>query len=70
MKLSEQRAIAVREYLINKGVPASMLTTQGFGPNKPTSTNATLEGRRRNRRVEFVISYEETTRTEVNDRVE
>ena len=70
MKLSEQRAVAVREYLIKKGVPASMLTTQGFGPNKPISTNATLEGRRRNRRVEFVISYEETTRTEVNNRVE
>ena len=70
MKLSNQRAEAVRNYLIKRGVPAAMLTTQGFGPNKPVSSNATLEGRKRNRRVEFDITYEEVTRESVNDRVE
>jgi len=70
MKLSNQRAEAVRNYLIKRGVPASMLTTKGFGPNKPIGDNATLEGRKRNRRVEFDITYEEVTRESVNDRVE
>lgn len=70
MKLSNQRAEAVRNYLIKRGVPASMLTTKGFGPNNPIGDNATLEGRKRNRRVEFDITYEEVTRESVNDRVE
>ena len=38
-------------YLISKGVPASMLTAKGYGPKFPIDTNATAEGRANNRRV-------------------
>ena len=51
MKLSQQRAEAVMNYLISKGVPASMMTAKGYGPKFPIDTNATAEGRANNRRV-------------------
>jgi len=51
MKLSQQRAEAVMNYLISKGVPASMLTAKGYGPKFPIDTNATADGRANNRRV-------------------
>ncbi len=50
-KLSQQRAEAVMNYLISKGVPASMLTAKGYGPKFPIDTNKTAEGRANNRRV-------------------
>ena len=50
-KLSQQRAEAVMNYLISKGVPASMLTAKGYGPKFPIDTNATAAGRANNRRV-------------------
>jgi|WetSurMetagenome_2_1015567.scaffolds.fasta_scaffold238256_2 OOP family OmpA-OmpF porin len=50
-KLSQQRAEAVMNYLIGKGVPASMLTAKGYGPKFPIDTNKTAEGRANNRRV-------------------
>jgi outer membrane protein OmpA-like peptidoglycan-associated protein len=53
MQLSEQRANAVRDYLIQQGVPAAMLTAKGYGDTKPVATNSTEEGRFRNRRIEF-----------------
>jgi outer membrane protein OmpA-like peptidoglycan-associated protein len=51
MKLSQQRAEAVMNYLISKGVPAASLTAKGYGPKFPIDTNATAEGRANNRRV-------------------
>lgn len=51
MKLSQQRAEAVMNYLISKGVPASSMTAKGYGPQFPIDTNATPEGRANNRRV-------------------
>ena len=51
MKLSQARAQAVLDYLVGKGVPASMLTAKGYGPQFPIDTNATAEGRANNRRV-------------------
>ncbi|HWA33536.1 MAG TPA: OmpA family protein [Cyclobacteriaceae bacterium] len=55
MTLSEWRAKAVTKYLVGKGVDASRITTTFFGETKPIESNATKEGRRKNRRVEFKI---------------
>jgi OOP family OmpA-OmpF porin len=51
--LSKKRADAVRAYLIQAGVPADRLTTKGFGPDLPLTSNASSAGRAENRRVEF-----------------
>jgi outer membrane protein OmpA-like peptidoglycan-associated protein len=55
MILSQQRAEAVRAYLIQAGVDHSRLVAKGYGANEPVDTNDTEQGRARNRRVEFVI---------------
>lgn len=54
MKLSNDRAEAVRQYLISKGIDAGRLETQGFGETKPVKPNTTAAGRAANRRIEFV----------------
>lgn len=53
--LSLQRANAVREYLVAKGVNRSLLSTNGLGSTQPIADNETEEGRRRNRRIEFDV---------------
>ncbi len=55
MQLSERRARAVVRYLTEKGVDASRIEVAFFGESKPVESNATIEGRRKNRRVEFKI---------------
>jgi outer membrane protein OmpA-like peptidoglycan-associated protein len=53
-KLSEQRAAAVRDALVSRyGVPAARLSAKGFGLSRPVETNATVQGRAHNRRVEL-----------------
>ncbi|MBL8636349.1 MAG: OmpA family protein [Myxococcales bacterium] len=52
-KLSQQRADAVRQYMIDKGIDGARLTAVGFGPDKPIADNKTAAGRAKNRRVEF-----------------
>ncbi len=52
--LSIQRAEAVRDYLISKGVKAENLTFTGYGETKPMADNKTAEGRALNRRVELM----------------
>lgn len=54
--LSLARADAVRSYLADKGVPPSLITTSGSGPDRPVAGNDTPEGRARNRRIEFRVS--------------
>jgi OmpA-OmpF porin, OOP family len=54
--LSLARADAVRSYLAGKGVPPSLITTSGSGPDRPVAANDTPEGRARNRRIEFRMS--------------
>ncbi len=51
--LSQARAEAVRTYLLNAGVTPNSISTAGLGPDQPLATNATPEGRARNRRIEF-----------------
>jgi outer membrane protein OmpA-like peptidoglycan-associated protein len=58
MKLSENRAGAVRDFLVAQGVPAAGVTSQGFGKTMPVADNATAAGRQQNRRVELVVSGE------------
>jgi outer membrane protein OmpA-like peptidoglycan-associated protein len=53
--LSEQRAAAVRDYLVGKGVATERLTSRGWGKTRPIGDNSTATGREENRRVEFVI---------------
>ena len=51
--LSENRAGAVMEYLVGKGIAKERLTAKGFGPSKPVATNDTPTGNEQNRRVEL-----------------
>lgn len=54
-KLSEERAKAVQQYLINKGIDPGRIRYKGYGESKPLAANDTEEGRALNRRVEFTI---------------
>lgn len=53
-KLSEERAQAVKDMLVESGIDASRLETKGWGDTKPVDSNSTPEGKANNRRVEFV----------------
>ncbi len=52
-KLSEERADAVKNFLIENGIDASRLSSAGYGPDRPIDTNNTAAGRANNRRVEI-----------------
>ena len=55
MQLSDARAYAVYQYLIEKGVAADRLLAKGYGDRQPIADNSTKEGRQRNRRVVFQV---------------
>ena len=57
-KLSEQRAKAVCDYLIEQSVAESSVSSKGFGKTQPVADNTTPTGRQKNRRVEIVVSGE------------
>ncbi len=54
MLLSDQRAKACAAYLVKKGIKESRLNSKGFGASRPVGDNKTTEGRKMNRRTEFV----------------
>ena len=56
MTLSENRANAVRDFLVQQGINTSSIAARGFGESQPVATNDTAAGRQQNRRVELVVS--------------
>ena len=56
MTLSQQRADAVKAYLVTQSVPAQRVTTVGKGKDVPVADNASAAGRQQNRRVEIIIA--------------
>ncbi len=56
-KLSERRAKAVKDYLMkNYGISSDRIDTVGYGETRPRADNSTKEGRKQNRRIEFVVT--------------
>jgi outer membrane protein OmpA-like peptidoglycan-associated protein len=55
-KLSENRAKAVYDYLLKNGIDAKRLTFKGFGETKPKADNSTEDGKKQNRRTEFIVT--------------
>jgi len=53
-RLSERRAQAVRDYMIENGISPGRVATRGFGKSRPVASNKTAEGRAQNRRVEII----------------
>jgi chemotaxis protein MotB len=71
LKLSIARAATVAEFLLAKStIPASRVSTMGFGKYRPIESNDTDEGRKRNRRVEIILRAPDSLkpqRTEISD---
>src|SRR5690606_30942259 len=55
MRLSKERAEAVKAYLVSKGANPSRIEATGYGPTQPIASNNTAAGRQENRRVEFTL---------------
>jgi len=58
LNLSQQRADAVRTFLISQGLSADTITAKGLGQADPVADNSTAAGRKQNRRVEIIVSGE------------
>jgi len=58
LRLSENRANSVRDFLIGQGIVRSSIGSHGYGASQPLATNDTATGRQQNRRVELVVSGE------------
>jgi len=66
-RLSEQRANAVREYLVSQSVADDSITARGFGKTRPVASNDAASGRQLNRRVELVVSGDVIGTTQQKD---
>lgn len=55
MQLSQERAAAVKSYLVTKGVAANRITATGYGDTKPVVSNETSAGKAKNRRVDMTV---------------
>jgi outer membrane protein OmpA-like peptidoglycan-associated protein len=64
-KLSDGRAASVKKYIVDKGVPETMLDSKGWGESKPIADNNTPEGKEKNRRVEFLITAQDAVKKTV-----
>lgn len=64
MTLSQNRAQSVTNFLINKGISSNRFTTVYYGESQPAATNATAEGRAKNRRVTLAIVPNEAMKNE------
>lgn len=60
LQLSQERADAIKAYLIRKGVKSKRLEAKGYGQTRPIESNDTERGREINRRVEINVAKEET----------
>jgi outer membrane protein OmpA-like peptidoglycan-associated protein len=58
MRLSQERAQSIVNYLVSKGIDKIRLVSKGYGESRPISSNSTEDGRMNNRRVEFIILNE------------
>lgn len=56
MLLSQERAMSVRDYLVERGVPEDILRAVGYGETRPINPASTLEAYRANRRTEFTVT--------------
>ena len=58
LKLSQERALAVKNYLVSQGIANKRMETLGKGEKFPIASNETIEGRNKNRRIEFIVIAE------------
>lgn len=58
--LSQERALSVKQQLIDAGMTRDIISTVGMGPSNPVATNTTAVGRQQNRRVEIEITVDES----------
>jgi outer membrane protein OmpA-like peptidoglycan-associated protein len=56
LRLSDNRANSVRDFLIAQGIVSSSIGAHGYGESQPVATNETAAGRQQNRRVELIVS--------------
>ena len=68
MKLSQQRAESVTNYLMSQGVDGGRFTTKWYGEHQPKADNATAEGKAKNRRVELAIMASEELKEEAKQK--
>ncbi len=69
MKLSKQRADAVKRFLVKElGIPPERITAEGYGETRPVFPNDTEEHRRKNRRVEFIVRVSRETYQKIKEK--
>jgi outer membrane protein OmpA-like peptidoglycan-associated protein len=56
LQLSRQRAEAIRDYMIERGVDEAVLTAEGYGESRPIDSGSSAAARDRNERTEFIVS--------------